>query len=199
MRRPCPTRSQAARAQADPEPARHIREFRVRRVVQAAQVQAPAPCRRSGRRRGRPGGLPDASGRCRWCLPAHPPAAPWTCRDMLRRSGEFGSAAGRAEMIGRAAVIEAMLAGLRIDRHATDGIENLRRAAGGRSWCARDDARARHGHVPSQLPHRSNELIDAAVGCRLLLAPQPQPSILRICLPCCVHRELRNPLATYTL
>ena len=36
--------------------------------------------------------------------------------------GEFGSAAGRAEMKGFAAVVEAMLAGRGIDRHAADGI-----------------------------------------------------------------------------
>ena len=43
--------------------------------------------------------------------------------------GEFGSAAGRAEMKGFAACVEPVLAGRGIDGHAADGIAHARRAA----------------------------------------------------------------------
>ena len=41
----------------------------------------------------------------------------------LRIGDEFRAAAGRAEIIGMAAMIGAMLGGVRIDRHAADGID----------------------------------------------------------------------------
>ena len=45
----------------------------------------------------------------------------------LRVGGEFGAAAGRAEIIGVAAMIGAVLGGVRIDRHAADRIDARRR------------------------------------------------------------------------
>ena len=48
-------------------------------VVRATPSPARAPCRRSGRRRVRPGAFPDASGRCRSCRQAAP--------QLRRRSG----------------------------------------------------------------------------------------------------------------
>ena len=48
---------------ADPEPAGEIDEF-VAGFVRMDRSSAPAPCRRSGRRPGRPGRFPGASGRC---------------------------------------------------------------------------------------------------------------------------------------
>src|SRR6185436_14973065 len=44
--------------------------------------------------------------------------------------GEFGAAAGRAEMEGLAAIVEAVLAGRGIDAHAADGVADGRSGMG---------------------------------------------------------------------
>ena len=77
--------------------------------------------------RGRPGGSPDASGRCRSCLRGRRLSALVLVEIGRGVGGEFGAAAGRAEMIGVAAIVEAVLAGRGIDGHAADGIEHGRR------------------------------------------------------------------------
>ena len=50
----------------------------------------------------------------------------WRCtpRYFCGIGDEFGAAAGRAEIIGVAAMIGAVLGGVRIDRHAADRIED---------------------------------------------------------------------------
>ena len=83
--------------------------------------RAPAPCRRSGSFRDRPGGSADASGRCRSCPPARRLSAALV-EICVRIGGEFGSAAGRAEMIGFAAIVEPVLAGRGVDGHPADGV-----------------------------------------------------------------------------
>ena len=61
--------------EADPEPPRHVGEFGIGAGVGGRRPPARAPCRRSGRCRARPGGSPDASGRCRSCRRARRRAA----------------------------------------------------------------------------------------------------------------------------
>ena len=70
--------------EADPEAARHVGKFGIGRRIEARDLRAPAPCRRSGSFRGRPGGSPDASGRCRSCLPARRLSACCLSRDKRR-------------------------------------------------------------------------------------------------------------------
>ena len=87
-------------ASADPEAARHVGELGIGRRSRRSRSPAPAPCRRSGRSRARPGGSRDASGRCRSCLPAPAPAARGFAEIFRRIGDEFGAAAGGAEVVG---------------------------------------------------------------------------------------------------
>ena len=61
-------RDDGKRDGADPEPARHVDQFGIG-PARCRRFPARAPCRRSGRSRARLR-ISDASGRCRWCLPA---------------------------------------------------------------------------------------------------------------------------------
>ena len=60
----------------DPEPARHVGKLGIGRRLRRRPAPARAPCRRSGRSRGRPAGSADASGRYRSCPPARTAAIP---------------------------------------------------------------------------------------------------------------------------
>ncbi len=71
--------------------------------------RAPAPCRRSGRRPARPGGSPDAWGRCRSCLSACGLGRLWR-QVALRLGRELAQAALAAEVIGVAACSALFLA-----------------------------------------------------------------------------------------
>ena len=80
---------------------------------QPTAFPAPAPCRRSGRSRGRPGGSADASGRCRSRLRRRRQAPPWLGEIFLRVGSELGAAAVAAEIIGLALIVGAVLGGCR--------------------------------------------------------------------------------------
>ena len=99
----------------------------VRRPRPRRPPQVQAPCRRWGRCPDPPGGFPDASGRCRWCLQA-PAATVWrfVAEIPLGIRGELAAAAGTAEEIVAAAVARGGAGFRRIDFHAADRIGRKR-------------------------------------------------------------------------
>ncbi len=115
--------------EADPEPTRHVCELGIGRRIQARHLglQRHAADRA-------------ASGTDLADLRVHRAGIDRAFRSGgfhpafveigLRVGGEFGPAAGCAEMIGFAAVVEPMLACRRIDGHPADGIAHLRIADG---------------------------------------------------------------------
>ncbi len=72
----------------------------------------------------------------------------------LRIGGEFGPAAGRAEMIGFAAMVEPVLAGRGIDRHSADGVAHAsrRRRQDGRHGRGGSDRDLRRNSPPLPSP-----------------------------------------------
>jgi hypothetical protein len=140
--------------EADPEAPRHVGKFRIRRRIEAGdlRLQRHAADRAASRadladlRMHRAG--VDRAFRHRGLRLA----VLFQISDGIGR--EFGPAAGRAEMIGLAAIVEAVLAGRGIYRHAADGVANGCRgvvgmivmavtgvvvagvAAAGSLWCA---------------------------------------------------------------
>ena len=110
---------------ADREAAAEVDELGVRAFLAAsAPPSAPAPCRRSGSRRGRPARSRGASGRCRWCPPASARArasrevAPGVRLELLL-------AAAGAEVEAPALVLRHVPGGGAVDLHAADGIGRL--------------------------------------------------------------------------
>ena len=103
--RPFPAPPPAAPARRRSRTAVSCRRARDWAAYRGSRPRAPAPCRRSGNYRGRPGGSADASGRCRWRLRALRPSA-CRCRDRLRGrlriwSGSRPSRNGRCRRDGR--------------------------------------------------------------------------------------------------
>ena len=106
--RPFRARLRGAQDEADPEPSRHVGEFRIGRASRLA-TWAPAPCRRSG---SSGTDLADLRMHRAGVVVPSGTAAFGSCPSKIGEGigGEFGAAAGRAEMVGLAAVIEAVLA-----------------------------------------------------------------------------------------
>ena len=110
--------------EADPEAARHVGEFRIGRRVEARDLRLQ---RHAADRAASRADLAD--------LRMHRAGVDRAFRHGGLRlavfleisdgiGGEFGSAAGRAEMEGLAAIIEAMLAGRGVHGHPADGVAN---------------------------------------------------------------------------
>ncbi len=105
----------------DPEPARHVDKFGIRTGVAARELRLE---RHAADRAGAGTELSD--------LRMHRTRVDGAFGDRLRLAraqiflrivDEFRAAAGRAEIIGVAVIIGAVLGGVRIDRHAADGVD----------------------------------------------------------------------------
>ena len=110
--------------EADPEAARHVGEFRIGRRIEARdlRLQRHAADRAASRAdladlRMHRAGVDRAFG-----YGGFRPAVFLEISDGV--GGEFGAAAGRAEMEGLAAIVEAVLAGRGVHGHAADGVAN---------------------------------------------------------------------------
>ena len=114
---------------ADPEPPRHVGELGVGRRVQARDLRLQ---RHAADRAAAGTDLADLRMHRAGIDGAFRRLGFWLAlvEILLGRSGEFGPAAGRAEMMGFAAVVEAVPACHGIDRHAANGIDHLRRTCG---------------------------------------------------------------------
>ena len=113
--------------EADPEPARHVRKLRIGRCIEARDLglQRHAADRAASRAhlanlRMHRAGVDRALGHGGFRLAVF-------LKPGNGIGGEFCPAAGRAEMKGLAAVVEAVLAGRGIDGHAADGVARDRR------------------------------------------------------------------------
>ncbi len=108
--------------EADPEAARHVGEFRIGRRIEARdlRLQRHAADRAASGADLADLGMHRAGVDGAFRHRGLRPAALFQIGDGI--GGEFGTAAGRAEMEGRAAVVEAVLAGRGVDAHAADGI-----------------------------------------------------------------------------
>ncbi|MEH2603670.1 hypothetical protein V1277_003047 [Bradyrhizobium sp. AZCC 1588] len=116
--------------EADPEAARHVREFRIGRRIEACHLRLQ---RHAADRAASGADLAD--------LRVHRAGVDRALRHGCLRplvlleisdgiGGEFGAAAGRAEMKGLAVMVEAVLAGRGVDGHAADGIAHGCRTGG---------------------------------------------------------------------
>lgn len=110
--------------EADPEPARHVREFGIGRIVEARdlRLQRHAADRAASGPdladlRMHRAGIDRAFGHG-----GLRPALFLQIADGIGR--KLGAATGRAEMEGLAAIVEAVLAGRRVDLHAADRVEH---------------------------------------------------------------------------
>ena len=129
--------------EADPEPPRHVDELGIGAGVGGRRCPARAPCRRSGTSPDRPAGSPDASGRCRSCLPAPAPArVPASDTSPGRRRTWCGS---RPSRNNRACPCARAGAGVCADRPSCRTPDRSRRRSLG-DWSCEDGAcRGRHG------------------------------------------------------
>ena len=107
--------------EADPEPARHVGELGIGAAVGGGDLGLQS---HAADRAGAGADLPDLGMHRAGVDGAFDHRLGFALAQIFLRVGdELGAAAGGAEIIGVAAVIGAMLGGLRIDRHAADRID----------------------------------------------------------------------------